>query len=158
MLIFWIFDLRFASFCFQYDDNIYYVKYIRGEWWGGRNSDKQDYIIMSGGGDSAYKVLQQHHKIITAKPASHPLISIVWVRGGRTIQDRNVPLASKPPSSASSTIDKPVTFCFPFIFFFIENCVEITNPTPVWFHHWMRKLLSKKTSYCWDSLQYRFRQ
>ena len=48
MLKFWILDLRFASFCFQYD-NIYYAKYIRGEWWGGRNSDKQDYIIMSGG-------------------------------------------------------------------------------------------------------------
>ena len=25
--------MRFASFCFQYD-NIYYAKYIRGEWWG----------------------------------------------------------------------------------------------------------------------------
>ena len=63
-------------------------------------------------------MLQQHQRIITAKPASHLLISIVPVRGGRTIQDRNVPLASKPPSSASSTIDKPVTFCFPFRFFY----------------------------------------
>ena len=45
MLKIWILDLRFASFCFQYD-NIYYVKYIRGEWQGGRNSDKQDCIII----------------------------------------------------------------------------------------------------------------
>ena len=91
--------MRFASFCFQYD-NIYYAKYIRGEWWGGgRNSDKQDFIIMSGGKlDSSSQPSQ-----------CHLLRSIVRVRGGRTVQDRHLPPPAKPEASGHhqvSTFDK----------------------------------------------------